>query len=231
MTQRTRKLLCALCFGFFSEPTLAVAQIAGSVSAQISNTAAAYDLTALGTSDWTYWNKTDLLTVATLAPANEKAGATSISPMSPVGGTAVRGTNSSTKPPVDFSFSDGTPQLSVTQAQENLIAMIEAIQTHNPNVEIILQTMNSVWDSPTGSNLSATLRPNLPAYYQMYRDVAATRGLMIIDHHPNWASLQQSNTALFQSYITDGVHPGAPGITKVVSPLVQWKLSGGKPLP
>ncbi len=130
-----------------------------------------------------------------------------------------------------FLYSDGTPQLSVAQAQANLIAMIEAIQAQNPTAEIILQTMNTVWNSPAGSNTSATLRPNLAAYYQMYRDVAAARALMVIDHHPNWAALQQADPALFQSYIPDGVHPGALGITKVVSPLLQWKLSGGRPLP
>ncbi len=130
-----------------------------------------------------------------------------------------------------FLYSDGTPQLSVAQAQANLIAMIDAIQAQNPAVEIILQTMNSVWNSPTGSNQSATLRPNLAAYYQMYRDVAAARGLMLIDHHPNWVALQQSAPATFQSYITDGVHPNAEGIGKITFPLLQWKLSGGLPLP
>lgn len=121
MTHRTRKLLCALCCGFFAALNLPAAQIAGSVSAQISNTAAAYDLTALGTSDWAYWNKADLLTVATLAPANEKAGATLISVISPVGGTAVRGTNSATKPPVDFSFTDGTSPASGTQTDPTAV--------------------------------------------------------------------------------------------------------------
>jgi lysophospholipase L1-like esterase len=130
-----------------------------------------------------------------------------------------------------FLYSDGTPQLSVAQAQANLIAMIDAIQAQNPDVEIILQTMNSVWNSPSGSNESATLRPNLAAYYQMYRAVAAARGLMLIDHHPNWVALQQTAPASFQSYITDGVHPNDEGIAKITFPLLQWKLSGGLPLP
>lgn len=130
-----------------------------------------------------------------------------------------------------FLYSDGTPQLSVAQAQANLIAIIDAIQAQNPAVEIILQTMNSVWNSPTGSNQSATLRPNLAAYYQMYRDVATARGLMLIDHHPNWVALQQTAPATFQSYIADGVHPNAEGVEKITFPLLQWKLSGGLPLP
>ena len=130
-----------------------------------------------------------------------------------------------------FLYSDGTPQLSVAQARANLLAMIDAIKGQNPAAEIILQTMNTVWDSPAGSNASATLRPNLPAYYAMYRDVAAERGLPLIDHHPNWAALQQDDLATFQGYVPDGVHPVSSGIGKVVLPLLKWKLSGGRPLP
>jgi lysophospholipase L1-like esterase len=130
-----------------------------------------------------------------------------------------------------FHYTDGTPSLSVTQAKANLEAMIQAIQRQNPQVEIILQTMNTVWNSPAGSNTSATLRPNLTDYYQMYRDVAAAHGLMLIDHLPDWATLQSSSPSTFQSYLPDGVHPTASGCSKVILPLLKWKLSGGRPLP
>ena len=130
-----------------------------------------------------------------------------------------------------FLYSDGTPQLSVPQARTNLLNMIDSIKAQNPAAEIILQTMNTVWNSPSGSNASATLRPNLVAYYGMYREVAAERGLLLIDHHPNWAALQQDDLATFQGYVPDGVHPVSQGIGKVVLPLLKWKLSGGKPLP
>ncbi|HET6407905.1 MAG TPA: FAD-dependent oxidoreductase [Chthoniobacteraceae bacterium] len=125
-----------------------------------------------------------------------------------------------------FLYSDGTPQLSVADARANLIAMIDAILAQNPKAEIILQTMNSVWDSPAGSNQSATLRPNLPAYYQMYRDVAAERGLLLIDHHPNWVTLQTNNLATFQTYIPDGVHPIAAATQAITMPLLQRRLIG-----
>jgi lysophospholipase L1-like esterase len=125
-----------------------------------------------------------------------------------------------------FLYSDGTPQLSVAEARANLITMIDAIAAQNPKAEIILQTMNSVWDSPAGSNQSATLRPNLPAYYQMYRDVAAERGLLLIDHYPNWVALQTNDLATFQTYIPDGVHPTAAGTQAMTMPLLQRQLIG-----
>ena len=125
-----------------------------------------------------------------------------------------------------FLYSDGTPQLSVAQARANLLTMIDAIQAPNPRVEIILQTMNPVWNSPTGSNASATLRPNLPAYYQMYRDVAAERGLLLIDHYPNWVALQTDAPATFQSDVPDGVHPVAVATQAILMPLLQRRLIG-----
>ena len=125
-----------------------------------------------------------------------------------------------------FLYSDGTPQLSVAQARANLLTMIDAIRGQNPRAEIILQTMNSVWDSPAGSNQSATLRPNLPAYYQMVRDVAAERGLLLIDHHPNWVALQTNDPATFQADVPDGVHPIAAATQAILMPLLQRRLIG-----
>lgn len=129
---------------------------------------------------------------------------------------------------------DGSVKLPVEgdrSARANLIAMIDAIQAQNPDVEIILQTMNCIWDSPFGSGISATIRPDLAAYYQMYRDVAASRRLMLIDHHPNWLALQKEHPITFQLYVNDGVHPGADGIREVTLPLIKRTLSGGRPLP
>lgn len=130
-----------------------------------------------------------------------------------------------------FLYSDGTPSLSVAQARSNLEAMITAILRQNPQAEIILQTMNVIWNSPAGSNTSATLRPHLADYYQMYREVAAAHGFMLIDHEPNWAALQSSAPATYQSYVPDGVHPNDAGSSKITLPLLQWKLSGGRSLP
>lgn len=128
-----------------------------------------------------------------------------------------------------FRYSDGTPSLSVDEAKANLVAMIEAIRASDPDTEIILQTMNTVWDSPTGSNQSASLRPDLAAYYQMYREVAAGFGLTLIDHHGAWKRLQENDPEKFRSYVPDGVHPTAAGLREVMLPLLKWKLSAGRP--
>lgn len=125
-----------------------------------------------------------------------------------------------------FLYSDGTPQLSVAQARTNWLSMIDSIRAQNPRVEIILQTTNPAWDSPSGSNTSGTLRPNLSAYYQMVRDVGAERGLLVIDHYPNWLALQASDPATFQADVPDGVHPIAAGTQLFMMPLLQKRLIG-----
>ena len=54
-------------------------------------------------------------------------------------------------------------------------------------------------------------RPNINAYYQMYRDVAKERKLLLIDHHPNWIKILESDKELFDRYVPDGIHPGPGG--------------------
>lgn len=74
------------------------------------------------------------------------------------------------------------------KSKANLNAMIEAILAQNPNAQVILQTMNPSWNAPNG-NGSATKRPQLAQYYEGYREVAADRGLLLIDHNAVWLKL------------------------------------------
>lgn len=130
-----------------------------------------------------------------------------------------------------FQYTDGTPVLSVEQAKANLVEMIQRVRAANPEVGVVLQTMNSAWDSPVGSNASATLRPQLAAYYQMYREVAEEMKCFLVDHHSHWRELQERDPAAFRAAIPDGVHPTAQGLEMMMIPLLKWKIAGGRPLP
>jgi hypothetical protein len=72
-----------------------------------------FDLTAIGTADWAYWN-TESNPATGGAKTNEKSGASMIGTMDPIGGDDVRGSNSGTRPYYDFSFSDGVSPASDT---------------------------------------------------------------------------------------------------------------------
>jgi hypothetical protein len=89
-------------------------------------------------------------------------------------------------------------------------------------------TMNPAWDSPTGG-AHATFRPNLAQYYQGYRDVAAQRGLLLIDHYPNWIELRDDYPTLFQQYIPDGVHPTPEALLQIVTPEIIRALTVPEP--
>ncbi len=126
---------------------------------------------------------------------------------------------------IEFAVNDAyTPYATtVTQSKANLNQMIDLILADNPHTEIILQTMNSAWDVP-GGNQSAALRPDLGDYYQGYREVAAARGLLLIDNYPAWVNLQHTDTGTFQAYVPDGIHPSAEALAVMTTPRIEAAL-------
>ena len=61
-------------------------------------------------------------------------------------------------------------------------------------------------------------RPGTEDYYQMYRDVATARKLLLVDHHPNWQKIFNADPVLFKTYVPDGIHPKAEGCKAVITP-------------
>lgn len=117
---------------------------------------------------------------------------------------------------IEFSVNDAVAKrkTSVGHARENLENMIERILAANPDCEIILQIMNP----PVGHGKTA--RPDLAAYDQMYRDVAAARRLRLIDHGPAWQELLKNDPRTFQLCSPDTIHPLRSGSLKVSTPVV-----------
>lgn len=126
----------------------------------------------------------------------------------------------------NYTGADAVYNISVAQARSNLISMIDLILTNRPDTEIILQTMNPAWDSPGGSGISVTARPELPECYQTYRDIATERGLLLLDYYPAWKTLQLTDPEAFKSYVADGTHPNAAGYTAVALPFLKQRLIG-----
>jgi len=112
--------------------------------------------------------------------------------------------------------------ISLEQSKANLVTMIDRILAANPKTEIILQTMNPAWDANAAQQGSK--RPGLAAYYQVYRDVAKERGLLLVDHDSSWRQMQTSRKAEFAAAVPDGVHPTAPASLAVTLPALQKAL-------
>ena len=117
--------------------------------------------------------------------------------------------------------------ISLEKSRANLNAMIDRIVAANPKAEVFLLTMNPVVDM--GTHNYGTLRPQLEAYFQIYRDVAAERGLPLIDTEAAWKKLLADDPAKFRSYLPEGLHPTAPGSLAVALPAIEAAL--GTPAP
>src|SRR6476620_5844328 len=100
---------------------------------------------------------------------------------------------------LEFAINDALTgnNISPQQSRDNLNTMIDRILDGHADCEIIVMTMNPAWDPP--DNIAgSSARPNLAGYYQGYRDVAAQRGLLLVDNYSNWIQLRDSNPILFK---------------------------------
>ncbi|MCC8426851.1 SGNH/GDSL hydrolase family protein [Mucilaginibacter sp. UR6-11] len=125
---------------------------------------------------------------------------------------------------IEFSMNDAflSYKTSVELARLNLNYMIDRLKLYNPDCEVILQTMN------IALNVHATARPDLLKYYQMYRDVAKARGLLLIDHYPHWQELLAKGKDAYLSEVPDGIHPGIEASKNIIAPYVIKLLEGRK---
>ncbi len=118
---------------------------------------------------------------------------------------------------IEFAINDCVARFycSVAMARKNLETMIERILQANPDCEIILMTMTPGNQYPEGHS---SHRQDIEPYYEMYREVALERDLMLIDLYPLWKELQDKDEARFLSYVPDTIHPTAEGCSKVMTP-------------
>lgn len=117
---------------------------------------------------------------------------------------------------IEFGINDAYEgyQMTLEQSRKNLETMIDRILQKNPDCDIILMTMNAVSGKP------ADVRPQLEEHYQIYRDVAKARGLVLVDMYPTWKKLQQDDPVMYKKYVPDGLHPGPLGDANVIVPAI-----------
>ena len=113
---------------------------------------------------------------------------------------------------IEFSINDAylPYNMTVDQARNNLVTMVDRILASNKSCEIILMVM----DPPINEHLKA--RPQINAYNQMYRDVAMMRHLKLIDHYPEREKIMKAGK--YPVYVPDGIHPNAEGCATVITP-------------
>lgn len=124
---------------------------------------------------------------------------------------------------IEFAVNDSVARFngSVAEARQNLNIIINRILENNPKCEIILMTMTPADKHPVGH---FSYRLNIADYYEMYRQEAQKRQLMLIDHAPNWLALQAANKELFDKLVPDSIHPTDEGNAQIVMPLILKSL-------
>lgn len=91
---------------------------------------------------------------------------------------------------IEFGINDAyLPYTTTTElCRLNLCYMLDRVNAELPHCECVLQCMNVCIDE------HSDMRPNLAAYYQVYRAVAAERRLTLVDHESLWAVSTSTTT-------------------------------------
>jgi acyl-CoA thioesterase I len=130
---------------------------------------------------------------------------------------------------LEFSANDAATHhhISIRQSEDNLDAMVTAIQAANPKTEVILMTMSDVIDV-SDKKPAASTRPNLSDYYAVYTAYAKSHNLVCINHYADWHALKMEDSEKFLAYAPDGLHPNDDGIEAITWPNIRKILSGGR---
>ena len=123
---------------------------------------------------------------------------------------------------IEFSYNDCVErfQMPLERGAANLEQMITAIQAADQTTAIVLQVMNPAWDAPNGRR-SASIRPRLEEFNDNYRFAARAHGLTLLDHHPNWLRLRESDPSRFERFLPDGSHPSEEASLAITWPTLQ----------
>jgi len=122
---------------------------------------------------------------------------------------------------LEFGVNDAVLRFnaSLELARSNLELMLDRILGQNPLCQVILQTMNCA-----GGAAEERRGGRTAAYYQIYRDVARERGLLLIDMYPVWKNLFERDFVEFQRLAPDLLHPNREGAERIAMPVIEAVL-------
>lgn len=120
---------------------------------------------------------------------------------------------------MEFSMNDCVERFqgSVAIAKKNLETMIDGILQSNKKCKIILMTMTPGDAYPVGHT---SYRKDIVKHYDMYREVANERKLLLIDHYPSWKKLQTEEPEKFKLFVPDTIHVTPKGCAEIVTPSI-----------
>ncbi|MDQ3813275.1 MAG: SGNH/GDSL hydrolase family protein [Armatimonadota bacterium] len=126
---------------------------------------------------------------------------------------------------IEFSYNDAHLKAGTTleKAAQNLDTMVQSLRQQNPQMDIVLQTMNVPWDAP-GDKKPLSNRPRLNDYNDIYRNYAREHDLPLLDHYQNWLKLWQEDPQKYQKWLPDGSHPTTEASLAITWPTIEAML-------
>ncbi|MFT4177634.1 MAG: SGNH/GDSL hydrolase family protein [Luteolibacter sp.] len=112
---------------------------------------------------------------------------------------------------IEFSINDAdvNKDVPLDKSKANLDQMVKSLKSRNPNVNIVLQTMNLAWDSPRNEKRFGSNRPEILAYYDIYRNYARENKLTLIDNLLTWQKILNEEPERYHKMVPDGIHPSS----------------------
>lgn len=123
---------------------------------------------------------------------------------------------------LEFAVNDAyTPfMIDLAASRANLEWMLDQLELNVPDAAVVLIVSNYVIGD------GAAARPELAAYYEGWRVVAAERGLTVVDEEVAWEALYARSPETFEQLVPDGLHPSYEGHDLVNRPLILDTLRG-----
>jgi acyl-CoA thioesterase-1 len=121
---------------------------------------------------------------------------------------------------IEFAINDAVARFNLgpEESRANLETMLDCLAVRNPECAVVLQVMNPVIDRSRGHD---GFRPHLACYEQIYREVAKSRRVILVDHAPAWSALLGRGETFFRHYVPDGLHPSSAGYEVFMLPALR----------
>ncbi|UPK29780.1 SGNH/GDSL hydrolase family protein [Bradyrhizobium sp. 195] len=112
---------------------------------------------------------------------------------------------------IEFSINDAalTKGTSLRRSRENVKTIVLRLRDALPRLKIFLMTMNPAFGP------RAWIRPQIAAYYDVYRTLAAELDVGYIDNLPDWNNLTE-----LRARIPDGLHPVPEWAGRILVPTI-----------
>lgn len=113
----------------------------------------------------------------------------------------------------DADFMDG---LGLEKSRSNHKALLGRIREESPRAQVVLMTMNPAF-GPRG-----WVRPQLIEYYEMYRKLAASNDVVLVDLAPTWSESLAATD--HKAQLPDGLHPTQTAASRIILPALRNKI-------